>query len=46
MNKLDEMDIASLSDKEVDHLTKAEKEMNSLHQGHAEEEIYLLALKR
>lgn len=43
MNKLNEMNIADLSDNEVNSLRKYEEEMNSMHQG---DEIYLLALKK
>lgn len=43
MNKLNEMDIANLSEKEIDTLEKYEKELNSLHNG---DDIYLLALKK
>lgn len=43
MNKLDHMNIADLSDEEIQQLTKYEQEMNSLHHG---EELYLLVLKK
>ncbi len=43
MNELNKMDIADLSQDEVDKLIRYEQEMNKLHNG---EEIYLLALKK
>jgi len=43
MNKLNEMDIANLSEKEIDNLQKYEKEINTMHNG---DEIYLLALRK
>jgi len=43
LNKLNEMDIADLTEQEVEQLRAYEKDMNKTHQG---EEIYLLALKR
>lgn len=46
MNKLNQMGIADLSDQEVNQLVKFEEEMNKLHKGHNEEDIYLLALRK
>ncbi len=43
MNKLNQMDIANLSESEIERLQEYEKQLNSLHEG---EEVYLLALKR
>jgi len=43
LNKLNEMNIADLTEQEVEQLRNYEKDLNKLHQG---EEIYLLALKR
>lgn len=43
MNELDKMDIADLSNEEVETLIKYEGEMNKLHNA---EEIYLLVLKK
>lgn len=43
MNKLDQMDIAELSEKEVEQLAKYEKDLNGIHGG---SELYLLALKK
>ena len=45
MNKLNEMDIASLSEQELDRLRKYEQELNQVKGGEAQE-IYLLALKK
>ncbi len=45
MNKLDQMNIADLSEKEVHQLVKYEKEINSIQEGE-KQEIYLLALKK
>ncbi len=43
MNKLDQMDIASLNEQEIERLREYEEKLNKLHEG---EEVYLLALKR
>jgi hypothetical protein len=43
LNKLNEMDIAKLSDQEVSKLTSFEQELNRMH---GNEEIYVLVLKR
>lgn len=45
MNKLNEMNIANLSDQEVDRLRKYEQELNQV-KGENNQEIYLLALKK
>lgn len=45
MNKLNEMNIADLSDQEVDKLRKYEQELNQIKGGESQE-IYLLALKK
>lgn len=45
MNKLNEMDIASLSEQELDSLRKYEQELNHAKGGKTQE-IYLLALKK
>lgn len=45
MNKLNEMNIANLSDQEVDRLRKYEQELNQVKDGN-NQEIYLLALKK
>ncbi|MDT3699975.1 MAG: hypothetical protein RO469_11185 [Thermincola sp.] len=45
MNKLNEMNIANLSDQEVDRLRKYEQELNQV-KGGENQEIYLLALKK
>lgn len=45
MNKLNEMNIADLSDQELDSLRKYEQELNQTKGGQSQE-IYLLALKK
>lgn len=43
MNKLNEMDIAKLSDQEISKLMNFEKELNQIH---GNDELYVLVLKR
>ena len=45
MNKLNEMNIADLSDQELDRLRKYEQELNQVKGGESQE-VYLLALKK
>ncbi len=43
MHKLNQMDLADLTEQEIENLREYEREINKLHDN---EEIYLLALKR
>lgn len=43
MNKLNEMNISSLSDQEVTKLSSFEQDLNKLHNG---EEVYVLVLNK
>ena len=46
MNKLNEMDIASLSEEDIEQLKQYETKINQINQGKGDQEIFLLALSK